>query len=440
MLITTLEIRDYKRVRKIAITPDADRHLILLGGKNRAGKSSTLDALTAAFGGAKAIAADPVRHGADEAAIFIELDGGRLTIDRVVHKDGKTTLEVRDAEGTVRRPQEVLDKLVGARFLDPLAFLRLSAKDQRAALMKLIDGAGRIDALDDKRRKAFDRRTELGRDLTRARGELERLPEVEPPEPAIDIAALLAAREKFAEQQRAGDALGAVHRAAELAASAANNRVGTVLAEIERLNARVNELTGQLPELEAALKEKVDAVANSRAALQEAATTWAATAGDREQLDRDVARAGDHNRAVVEAETALRRRGEAEAAVEKLDGEVATLTDVLKKIDARKAEVLAAAKLPVEGLELGDDGLQLAGVPFAQASASEQLRVALGLAIAGSPELRDVWVRDGALLDDDSLELVAKHAAAAGCRVWIERVGTKDAGAIVIQDGQIAGA
>src|SRR5947209_19685256 len=116
MLITSLEVSDYKRVRKVAIKPDADRHLVLIGGKSRAGKSSTLDALTAAFGGAKAIAADPVRHGADEAAIFIELDDGKLTIDRTITADGKTQLEVRDAEGAVRRPQEVLDKLVGARF------------------------------------------------------------------------------------------------------------------------------------------------------------------------------------------------------------------------------------------------------------------------------------------------------------------------------------
>ena len=102
MFITTLTITDYKRVRKVAIKPDADRHLILIGGRNRQGKSSTLDAITAAFGGAKAIAADPVRHGASEAAIYVELDGGRLTIDRTITDDGKTQLEVRDAEGPVR--------------------------------------------------------------------------------------------------------------------------------------------------------------------------------------------------------------------------------------------------------------------------------------------------------------------------------------------------
>jgi DNA repair exonuclease SbcCD ATPase subunit len=437
MLITALEISDYMRVRKVAIKPDADRHLILIGGQNRQGKSSTLNALTAAFGGAKAITADPVRHGAEEAAIYVELDGGKLTIDRVVHPDGKTTLEVRDAEGAVRRPQEVLDKLVGARFLDPLAFLRLKAPEQRAQLTKLIDGAGRIESLDEKRRRAFDRRTELGRDLAKARGELERLPQVVGTLPPIDVAALLAEREKYAEQQRVGDALGALQRADEVAAAAANDRVGIVLAEIEQLNRRLDELKEKLPELEADLKEKVDAVALSRHKLGLAAAAWRATAAAREQLDRDVARAGDHNRGVFEAEAQNKRRVEAQAAVAKLEGEVEQLTGVLKTIDERKAEVLAAAKLPVEGLAIGDDGLSLAGVPFAQASASEQLRVALALAIAGSPGLHDVWIRDGALLDDESLDLVAKHAAAAGKRVWIERVGTKDPGVIVIQDGQV---
>ncbi len=72
-----------------------------------------------------------------------------------------------------------------------------------------------------------------------------------------------------------------------------------------------------------------------------------------------------------------------------------------------------------------------------QASDAERLRVALALAIAASPGLNDVWIRDGALLDDDSLELVAKHAIAAGKRIWIERVGTKDPGVIVIKDGQV---
>ncbi len=437
MLITALEITDYKRVRKVAITPASDRHVILIGGKNAQGKSSTLDALTAAFGGAKQLAADPVRHGAEEAAIYVELDGGKLTIDRTIAPDGKTKLEVRDADGAVRRPQEVLDKLVGARFLDPLAFLALPAKEQRAQLMKLIPDAERIDTLDQKRARAFDRRTEIGRDLSKAEGELARLPEVDVGKP-IDVVALNGEARRMAEMQRQGDALGAVHARAERDAADANDKLGAVHLQISEIEDRLAQLRGKVPDLELALKTAVESAAGAKAKLDAAASQWAGLAPRREQLDADLKRADEHNRAVYAAEAHLKRRLDAAEAVVKLKADRDDCTKAIETVDRRKADILAAAKLPVEGIAINDDGIELAEVPFAQASASERLRVALALAIAGSPGLNDVWIRDGALLDEDALELVAKHAATAGKRVWIERVGTKDPGVIVIKDGEVA--
>lgn len=439
MLITTLEITDYKRVRKVAIKPDADRSIILLGGRNRQGKSSTLDALTAAFGGAKAIAADPVRHGADEAAIRVELDGGQLTIERVIRPDGSTTLEVRDAEGAVRRPQEALDKLIGARFLDPLRFLRLDAKEQRAQLMRLIPDAARIDELNGKRDRAFTRRTEVGRDLARARGELERLPPAADPLAPIDVGALVAEQRTFADLQRRGDGVGSVVTQLSQQMRSAQAELATgdkQIAELERMLADSRRLRDRA----AAELARVDAelaAANQR--LAEVAAAWQDSEPRRHELERDLGRAGEHNRKVGERNAADRRRTEVAAAVEHLVAEVDKLTATLDTIDQRKAEVLGAARLPVEGLEIRDDGLALAGVPFAQASASEQLRVALALAIAGSPGLNDVWIRDGALFDDEALAGLEALAAAAGKRLWVERVGTRDPGVIVIQDGQIAG-
>ncbi len=437
MFITALEISDYKRVRKIAITPASDKHVILIGGKNAQGKSSTLDALTAAFGGAKQLATDPVRHGADEAAIFVELDGGKLTIDRTITPDGKTKLEVHDEQGAVRSPQSMLDKLVGARFLDPLAFLALPAKDQRMQLMRLIPDAARIDDLSGKRVRAFERRTEIGRDLTKARGELERLPEVQVEQP-IDVAALNDEVRKLADLQRGGDALGHAHREARRSLELEQEEERKLRVEIGELDRKLESARHQLVKLETSIEKRTEAEAEARAKLDEAATAWANLVHRREQLDADLSRAGEHNRKVVEAEAQNKRRAEAAAAVTKHDAEVKELTAVIAKIDTRKAEILAAAKLPVEGLTISDEGIELAGVPFAQASGSEKLRVALALAIAGSPGLNDVWIRDGALLDEDSLELVAKQAAASGKRCWIERVGTKDPGVIVIQDGQVA--
>lgn len=438
MLITALMITDYKRVRKVAIKPDADRSLILLGGRNRQGKSSTIDALTAAFGGAKAIAADPVRHGADQAAIRVELDGGQLTIERVIRPDGTTTLEVRDADGAVRRPQETLDKLIGARFLDPLRFLRLDAKEQRAQLMRLIPDAARIDELNGKRERAFAKRTEVGRELTRARGELERLPPAAEPIAPIDVAALVAEQRAFSDQQRAGDGLGNAVSLAEAKLRGAQEQEAKTHDRIAALERELVEARSALAGWGRAVAGHAEALAEARQQLAAAAAAWTASAPRRTELERDLSRAGEHNRQVGERSAADRRRAETAAAVDQLEAKVTELSGALATIDQRKAEVLGAAKLPVEGLEIRDDGIALAGVPFGQASASEQLRVALALAIAGSPGLHDVWVRDGALFDEDALEELAKLAAAAGKRVWVERVGTRDPGVIVIQDGEVA--
>jgi hypothetical protein len=112
-------------------------------------------------------------------------------------------------------------------------------------------------------------------------------------------------------------------------------------------------------------------------------------------------------------------------------------TAALEKLEEQKLALLAKAALPVEGLGVASDGLTLNDVPFAQASAAERLRVALALAMAASPALDDVWIRDGALLDDDSLQLIADQATKAGKRCWVERVGDRDPGAIVIQDGSV---
>ena len=434
--ITALEVSDYKRIKTVKITPAADTAIILLGGKNAQGKSSILDALTAAFGGKRAAAGDPVRHGEKEAAIYVELDGGRLTIDRTIAPDGSTTLEVRDVDGAVRKPQEVLDKLVGSRFLDPLLWLQLPMKEQRAQLMKLIPNADRIDVLNDKRQRAFDRRTELGRDLVKAKGELDRLP-VLPTPTEIDVAKASAELQAFNVQQRTGDGLGNALALAKAAREIADQNFNAQLAALGKLKDQLAAAEAQLPILGEVLKRSTERELAAKTKLDEAVEAWQASEARRTQLEVDIAMAGEHNRAVAAAAAQNARRAETAAAVEKLTKDVEVCATAITTVDERKAEILAAAKLPVEGLKVSDDGVELNGVPFAQASDAEKWRVALALAIAASPGLHDVWIRDGALLDGDSLKLVAEHAQAAGKRCWIERVGTADAGAIVIQDGQV---
>lgn len=103
-----------------------------------------------------------------------------------------------------------------------------------------------------------------------------------------------------------------------------------------------------------------------------------------------------------------------------------------------KAKQLQAAKYPVEGLGVDDDGVTFNGIPFSQASSAEQLRVSAAMALALNPKLRVILIRDGSLLDSEQGAALCKFAEENNCQVWLEQVSTDKAVGIVIEDGHLS--
>ena len=50
-----------------------------------------------------------------------------------------------------------------------------------------------------------------------------------------------------------------------------------------------------------------------------------------------------------------------------------------------------------------------------------------------------IRVRDGSLLDEDSMQILAEMATEADYQVWVERVSTSGQGGIYIEDGRVKG-
>lgn len=423
MKITSVIVNDYKRIRHVEVAPEADRVLVLIGGANRQGKTSLLDALDAAFGGKDAVLVDPVRHGAERADIRVELDGGAVVVRRVVRATGDSVLEVRQDGGKVRAPQEVLNGLIGARFLDPLEFLGKPAPEQRAQILRLCCDHETLGKLATERQRAFDLRRERAAELKRAQAELDRLPPARDPGAEVDIAALA---DEVTDLQ---------------ARIAAKHRARAAVDAAQKVNAAAVQ---RVTEAQAALDRAIEERHRANRAEEEA---WEAVQdADRraDSADERLARAQNELRQASEINAGVawrrgehKRRMEVTDEVEGLRLKVDTAQARIDEVDANRAALLAAATMPVDGLSISDDGVTLDGVPLEQASGAERLRVAVALAIAARPELQDVWVRDGALLDDESLLALERQAAAAGVRVWVERVGTRDPGVIVIRDGQV---
>lgn len=415
MKITALRVTDFKKIRTIEINPDASRALVLIGGRNAQGKSSILDAITAVLGGGRALPADPVRHGADESTILVEFDGGALAVRRQIKADGATVIEVRENGVALRSPQKMLDALVGARFLDPLAFLALDPPKQRAALLAVIDADGQIAKIDAQRQKSFDLRTDIGRRLKDAKGALERMPK---------LTAL-----------------------AEVDVSALSDEVSRLQDGIAR-GRRYND---RLSFAHAKVAQCRDAVAKAQADLEAAQSELVIVEADEEPAD-DAPEDVDHVLADLKAKIAsasvtnreasaraadMRQRDRAEVDAKKLEKEHDAAAREIDAIDKAKASHLEAAALPVPGLGFSDGAVTLAGVPLSQASGAERIQVAIALAAAASPKLDDIWVRDGSLMDDDHLAAAAASAKKLGKVLWVEVVNTRGDDTIVIEDGKI---
>lgn len=133
-----------------------------------------------------------------------------------------------------------------------------------------------------------------------------------------------------------------------------------------------------------------------------------------------------------------RAYAEAKGKMESLAKASEEMTDTLARLDAEKQARIASAKYPVDGLGFGEDGVVIfGGVPLSQASQAEQIRVSMAIGLALNPELRVVLIRDASLLDARSLALVAEMAEHADAQVWLERVSKADAGAVVLEDGEV---
>lgn len=438
MKIVRLQAEGFKRLRAIDITPDGD--LIEVRGNNAEGKSSLLDSIMAALGGAEAAPLKPVRTG--EAYAIIRADLGDVKVTRYFDADGTTTLKVQNAEGfNADKPQNMLDSLVGRIAFDPLAFARMPAKDQAAELRRLVPLPVDLDAMAKADREDALARRDVNRDGKAVKARLDVMPvEIDLPETRPDLDGLTKAlasaadtnsaidRERLRREDRARDADRARAGAEQQDSSAKGMRD-----EAARLIAQAVDLEG----LAAGNRERGAAIDAEVAALPPLDSP-VDTEATRKAIDQARADLERMNRADVRAGLV--------AEFDALKARSAAFTTEIEARAALRAKALAEAVMPVPGLSLmpfGDDDdliVSLDGEPFSQASSAQQLRASMGLAMAANPKLRVMLIKDGSLLDPKGLAIVREMATAGDYQVWLEAVGEGDGVGLIMEDGAIRGA
>ncbi len=405
--IIELHASNVKKLKAVSIdNPDPTCNVI--GGQNAQGKTSLIDSIVMAIGGKTSIPDKPIRDGEEHAEIVLKTED--LIVTRKFTPSG-SSLKVTNHEGlTHSKAQSKLDELIGRLTLDPLAFTRLDAKKQAQTLRDLLG----IDTseLDEKRKSTFDTRTEVNRDIKKLEAQLGEMTLHEGVgEEEVSLTSLVEESKQISEK---------------------NQQITQCKDLLESLGRRMDGIAEQIAQLNkeaAAVGIKID---TERQRLEELGSFQSL-----DDVNQRIANSEDTNRKIRENQQYKQTNQTLDEHTKRAD----QLSEQLMQIDQTKAEMLAAAEYPIDGIGISDDGVfTYRGIPFDQASAAEQLKVSAAMGLALNPKLRVLLIRDGSLLDDESLAQLKQFAVDNDAQLWIERVGTGEEVSIVIEDGEIASA
>lgn len=424
MKILQLEINDLKKIRAVEIHPRSGKPVILTGD-NGNGKSSVLDAIVLAL--ANNGLEDPIRHGRPSASVRLTLgaDKAEYLLERRITKKG-SYLTLTDAEGnTVQKAQTFLNGLLGNYAFDPLEFTRLKSKPQVEALK---EAAGLDFAeLDAERAEKYATRTEVNRQgkEIKARFDAMEAPADDVPAEELSASTLMENLQSLREKAML------VERTAE-ETERANTRLSEAKAEVDRIQKLLidaqTKVTGLSTKAEESRADEVEAIS-------EAPDAAALTAA------KEAVEAVDRTNAAVRAARTYR---ETEEELKRLRVQTGKLNREIEVIDETKADAVKNSSLPLDGLELTDDGVMFNGTFFSQLSTAEQIRVSTLVAMSQNPGLKLILIREGALMNSANLTMIASLANDQGYQLWIEKfqenasdIGLHiEDGSIVVEDGK----
>lgn len=416
MKIIKLQAENVKRLSAVEITPDGN--LVQITGRNGQGKTSVLDSIWWALSGGESIQAHPIRKGADSARIELTLGDGQkapIVVERRFTEKA-SYLSVKTADGAkYSSPQKLLDELLGKLTFDPLAFMREKPAGQVEILRRLVPLDVDVDALDRSRADIYTRRTDVGRrakDLE-VRANAMRVAD-DAPDAEIDTVPIL-------DKLTSADSHNGEIRARERAVADARSGIAT-------MRSRAADLERQLAEALAALEAGERELQELEAMPAAEPIDAAAVRGELKaaQAANEKARYKAERARVMALASAEREREE-------------DLSSRIAGIDEQKRAAIARASMPVDGLSFGEGAVTFNGLPLDQASDAEQLKVSTAIAAALNPKLRVIRIRDGSLLDDQSMEWLAKFAAERDQQIWVERVDGSGTVGIVMEDGHVRG-
>lgn len=413
--INGLKVENFERVKLIEVNPNSNQFIIKLVGKNKQGKSSFLNGFAVAVGGLKLCPEKPIRDGADEANIEVDLDDLKVVRHFKRKGDGyTTTLKVTAKDGAAYpSPQSVLDALIGKLAFDPFEFSRMDAKAQADFLKGMVDLGIDLAKWDFDYKALYQERTIAGREADRLKASAQSLPKFDGvPDKETPASAIATEYQEAVE----------VH-AREIDRQAVKNEIA---AGIPKIDARIAEIERELAQLKHHRTESQKSLDRLNA--------------DPKPILPDLAEIKSRMDSIEDTNSKVRANRERSKAIESANEAIKKHKELDKTVADKLAEketAIRTAKYPVEGLAFEGDILSYNGQPLSQTSSGEMIVLSARIAMALNPKLKVLFIRNATLIDTEGFELLSKLVIDNGYQIWCEYVDTTNEVGIYIENGEV---
>ncbi|MGG1878247.1 AAA family ATPase, partial [Paenibacillus cisolokensis] len=228
--INKLEIENVKRVKAVKIEPTASG-LTIVGGNNRQGKTSVLDAIAWGLGGNKYRPSQAEREGsAVPPYLHIVLSNGLI-----VERKGKNSdLKVIDPNGQ-KGGQQLLDSFVEELAIDLPKFMNATSKEKANILLRIIGVGNKLHELEVKEKELYNQRHTIGQ-IADQKAKFAKEQPYYPDAPKEPISASELIRQQQEILARNGENQRKRQRVAEIQAAHASQK-----REVERLKSLLDE-------------------------------------------------------------------------------------------------------------------------------------------------------------------------------------------------------
>lgn len=428
---TSVDIKNFKGIHAKSIDI-AGKSLVVIGNNGK-DKSSFLQVLKSSVD-ASFMPDKPLQEGAERGSFCVKIAGElegkhrEYTIEYFfTPSNGKGKIVVKDSNGeAVKSPKNTIESLVGDISFDVFKFIAMPKGKQIDVLKRLSGKGNEIDLIQIKKKEVLDLKSKKVTEMEFfektvsehkfSEEELE-LYSVEKDDKGLQ-SDLVNISTKLTAYNKVKDGVTARQKQ--------NEKIETV--DEVSIEEDIKEYRKQIIAFEEKIEKKYEELDSlNTTSLQniidiKAGQEWLIKNPEPNVIT--ITEAIQEIRLHNEYHEKIEELKEKHVKVINMKSEITKLQIDAKDLDTKRDQLIKNSELPVQGLTFTEDEVLYNGLPFSdlQLNKAKIIEIGMMVGMALNPKLRCVFIQDGSLLDQESLNTIVTLAESKGYQVMIEMV------------------